>query len=104
MDHPYHPWGLAGSWLADPHSWGLRPEERPSLDDVLAVRRERMDEVEQTITAVTSKDLDRVCVPPDAPGHPHHEHTVRECLHVILDEEWWHNRYANRDLDILDSR
>ena len=27
-----------------------------------------------------------------------------ECLHVILDEEWEHNRYANRDLDVLAAR
>jgi len=24
----------------------------------------------------------------------------RSCLHVVL-EEWAHNRYANRDLDVL---
>jgi len=22
-------------------------------------------------------------------------------MHVILEEEWWHDRYANRDLDAL---
>ena len=31
MDHPYHPWGLAGSWLTDPASWGMDPlRARPS--------------------------------------------------------------------------
>lgn len=88
MERPYHPWGLAGSWLDDPASWGLDPQADPSLVEVLKVRRERMAEVKQTIAAVTTEELDRVCVPPDAPGHPTRPHTVRECLHVILNEEW----------------
>ena len=53
-----------------------------------------MDEVQHTIAALTPAELDRVCVPPDAPGHPNHEHTVLACLHVILNEEWEHHRYA----------
>jgi uncharacterized protein YjbI with pentapeptide repeats len=104
MDHPYHRWGLAGSWLADPASWGIDPGANPSLSDVLQVRRERMDEIGQTIAAVTAVDLQRVCLPPPTPGHPTDEHTVRECLHVILNEEWEHNRYATRDLDRLENR
>ena len=104
IDRPYHPWGLAGSWLSDPASWGIDPAARPSLDEVLAVRRERMAEVRQTITAITARELERVCIPPEAPGHPTRPQTVRACLHVILEEEWEHNQYANRDLDLLDPR
>jgi uncharacterized damage-inducible protein DinB len=104
MDHPYHPWGLAGSWLTDPASWGIDPLASPSLQDVLELRRERMDEVRETIGAVTAEELDRVCEPPVSPGHPNIDHTVRACLHVILNEEWEHNGYARRDLDILDRR
>ncbi|MBO0728349.1 MAG: DinB family protein [Acidimicrobiaceae bacterium] len=102
MARPYHPWGLAGSWLTDPASWGIDPEARPSLQEVLELRRERMDEVQQTIGAVTTGELERVCAPPASPGHPTSDHTVRECLHVILNEEWEHNHYARRDLDILE--
>jgi hypothetical protein len=29
---------------------------------------------------------------------------VLECLHVILNEEWEHNRYAVRDLESLEAR
>jgi hypothetical protein len=29
---------------------------------------------------------------------------VLGCVHVVLGEEWAHNRYANRDLDILASK
>ncbi len=104
IEHPYHPWGLAGSWLTDPLCWGVDPSANPSLDEVLGVRRERMGEVKRTIATLTTDELDRVCVPPDPPGHPSREHSVRECLHVILNEEWAHNRYASRDLETLQTR
>jgi len=104
IERPYHRWGLAGSWLSDPVSWGVDPAANPSLDEVLALRRERMDEVQQTIAALTSEELERVCIPPETPGHPDRPHTVRECLHVILNEEWEHNRYAVRDLESVETR
>jgi uncharacterized protein YjbI with pentapeptide repeats len=101
---PYHRWGLAGSWLTDPASLGIDPDANPSLSEVLRVRRGRMDTVRDTIAAVTADDLERVCIPPATPGHPAQPHSVLHCLHVILDEEWEHSRYANRDLDILATR
>jgi hypothetical protein len=104
VPRPYHRWGLAGSWLTDPASLGMDPDANPSLGEVLQVRRGRMDTVRETIAAVTADDLERVCIPPATPGHPAQAHTVLHCLHVILNEEWEHNRYANRDLDILAAR
>lgn len=101
MERPYHPWGLAGSWLTDPAAWGLDYAAQPSMQQVLEVRRERMDEVAATMDSLSAAELDRVCIPPGGPGHPTRSHTVRECLHVILNEEWQHNAYANRDLDVL---
>ena len=94
--HPYHPWGLGGSWLTSPRRWGIDPEADPSFDQVLALRRERMDEVREVITGAKAEDLERSCVPPDSPGHPRTDHTVLECLQVILKEEWQHHRYAVR--------
>ena len=99
--HPYHPWGLAGSWLADPGSLGLDVHASPDLAQLLAVRREHMDAVSQTIATATPDELARVCTPSGAPGDPEEPRTVLACLHVILEEEWWHDRYANRDLDAL---
>ena len=101
---PYHPWGLGGSWLTSPRRWGLDPDADPSLDEVLGVRRERMHEVREVIVGSRPKELERNCVPPDSPGHPRKDHTVLECLHVILKEEWQHHRYAIRDLEMLEQR
>ena len=101
---PYHPWGIGGSWLTSPRRWGLDPEADPSLDQVLAVRRERMDEVRETIADAKPKELARNCVPPATPGHPRDAYTMLHGLHVILKEEWQHHRYAVRDLQVLEER
>ncbi len=100
---PFHPWGLAGSFLKDPASLGLDYAADPTLDEVLAVRRTRTDAVAETVASLSAAELDRLCIPPDPPTHPYEPCTVLHCLHVILDEEWEHNRYANRDLDVLAS-
>jgi hypothetical protein len=102
--HSYHPWGLGGSWLTAPRHWGLDPDADPSLDEVLNLRRQRMAEVREVIGAVTPKELQRNCVPPPSPGHPSKEHTVLDCLHVTLKEEWQHRRYAIRDLELIERR
>lgn len=104
MTQPYHPWGLGGSWLTSPRRWGLDPDADPSLAEVLDVRRERMAEVREVIAATTKAGLERMCVAPDSPGHPRKNHTVLQCLHVILYEEWQHHRYATRDLQALENR
>ncbi len=104
IDHPYHPWGLGGSWLTAPRRWGIDPDANPSLDTVLDLRRERMTEVHDVIASVTTEELERNCVPPASPGHPRKEHTVLQCLHVVLKEEWQHHRYAVRDLEVLEKR
>lgn len=101
--HPYHPWGLGGSWLTSPGNWGLDPDADPSLDQVLAVRAERMDEVREVMGSATATELERICVPPPTPGHPRRDRTVLKCLHVILNEEWQHHRYAVRDLAVLEA-
>jgi hypothetical protein len=101
---PYHPWGLAGEFLADPHRLGIDPAATPTLEEVLEVRADRAAGVRATIDALTVEELARICEPPDAPGHPTVPQSVLHCVHVILDEEWWHCRYANRDLDTLSAQ
>jgi DinB family protein len=101
IDRPYHPWGMAGSWLEDPASWGLEPEAKPPFSEIVGVRRERMGEVRDTIAALTAEELARECVPPATLGHPTRPHSVLHCIHVILNEEYEHHRYAVRDLDTL---
>jgi hypothetical protein len=102
--HPYHPWGLGGSWLTSPRRWGIDPNADPSLDQVLDLRKERMAEVRKVIADAKLEELERNCVAPGSPGHPRKDHTVLQCLHVVLKEEWQHHRYAIRDLGVLERR
>ena len=37
------------------------------------------------------------------PHDPAHAETVRQCLHVILEESWEHLRFAVRDLDAIEA-
>jgi len=75
---------------------------RPSLDDVLALRRDRMSTVRTVIEGLTEKSLDAHTKPVDGPGWPPAQSfQVSECLLIVLNEEWHHRQFAERDLDVL---
>ena len=67
----------------------------PSYDEVLEARAERVGMVREFLAAVTP---DVLAEPRANPWEPGHRETVRSCLHVILEEEWEHHRFAVRDL------
>jgi hypothetical protein len=104
--HPYHPWGLP--WSGVDSAWartiGIDTSAGPSLSEVLPVRRERQRAVRSELESLTDSELLQVRSVPDEPGHPIGEHSVLHCLHVILNEEWEHHRYATRDLDVLEGQ
>jgi hypothetical protein len=102
------PWGpLDLPWDEMPDTPGVPRDRavRPSLDTVLELRRDRMATVRQVIEGLTDESLAGHTKPVDAPGWPEpRSYPVRECLLVILSEEWEHRLYAERDLDALESR
>jgi len=103
---PYHPLGLPHSEMDDPS--GTVPRDlaaRPSLDEVLAVRADRMARVGEVITGLTDERLAEMTEPVLAPGYPASEsYPVRRCIGAILSEEWEHRRFAERDLAALEAR
>ncbi len=95
------PWHRLGYPNDDPESGrelGLEIDARPSLDEVLEVRHERMARVAELLQTASPADLMRTVASPNGGTT-----SVMSCIHVVLGEEWWHNRYANRDLDLLAS-
>jgi hypothetical protein len=56
--------------------------------------------VHDFLATVTSDNLATTRKNPWAPEYPE---TALSCLHVILQEEWEHHRYAVRDLDAIDA-
>ncbi len=80
-------------------------EARPSLDAVLELRRDRMTSGREVIENLTDASLNGHTEPVDGPGWPRsRSYPVRECLLIILNEEWEHRLYAERDLDALGAR
>ena len=80
-------------------------EARPSLDEVLALRADRMATVRQVLADLTDAKLAGRTVPVTEPGYPEPESfPVRRCLQAILIEEWEHRLYAERDFDLLQAR
>lgn len=71
----------------------------PPFAAVLEVRAERAAMVRDYLAGVTPEVLDERRANPHAPEHGE---TVRSCLHVILEEEWEHLRFALRDLDAIE--
>jgi DinB superfamily len=102
---PWDPLDLP--WDEMPDTPGVPSDRaaRPSLDAVLEVRRDRMSTVRQVIESLTGVSLDGHTEPVEGPGWPEsRSYPVRECLLCILNEEWEHRLYAERDLDALEAR
>ena len=102
---PWHPLSLP--WDEMPDTPGVPRDRavRPSLDEVLELRHDRMATVRQVVDGLTDETLDADTEPVDAPGWPRPlAYPVRECLSIILIEEWEHRLYAERDLAILEAR
>ncbi len=98
---PWHPldlpWDEAPGWDGIP--WDR--EARPSLDEVLTVRRERQAMVGQVMESLTDEQL-AAEVTRTEPGWPRVENfPVKECLRIVVNEEWEHRLYAERDLTAL---
>ncbi len=80
-------------------------DARPSLDEVLALRADRVGVVRQAFTELTDEVLAGQTTPVEAPGYPASESfAVMRCLRAVVNEEWQHRLYAERDLAVLESR
>lgn len=99
---PWHPldlpWDEAPGWDGIP--WDR--EARPTLDEVLAVRAERQAMVRGVMESLTDEQLATEVSRPEH-GWPQRERfPVKECLHIVVNEEWEHRLYAERDLTALE--
>jgi uncharacterized damage-inducible protein DinB len=103
---PWHPLGLPWD---DPDETRPLPagltrdrDARPSLDQVLELRRDRMATVRKLVDDLTDESLDADTEPVGAPGWPEsRSYRPRELLLHVFHEEWEHWFYAERDLDVL---
>lgn len=102
---PWHPLDLPWDEMPDTPGTPRDRQARPSLDEVLVLRRDRMAGVRTVIENLTDESLAARTVPVQAPGWPPaKDFPVSECLSVVLNEEWMHRQYAERDLAVMESR
>jgi hypothetical protein len=102
------PWDpLSLPWDEMPETPGVPRDRaaRPSLQAVLELRSDRMATVRGVIDGLTEASLAGQTIPVEGPGWPRpRAYPVRDCLLCILNEEWEHRLYAERDLDVLEAR
>lgn len=98
---PWHPldlpWDEAPGWNGIP--WDC--EIQPPFDEVLALRHERRAMVARVLDELTPEQLTST-VTRTEPGWPQLEgFPFAECLLIVLNEEWEHRNYAERDLELV---
>jgi len=95
----FHPIGLVDSGSVDVPWPDPDREAAPSYDEVLAARAQRADRFRAWLDELDAADLNREVEVLQAGTV-----TVHDCVFTVLEEEFEHHRYADRDLAVLESR
>ena len=98
LAEPFHPIGLPNSGSID-YPWpGLDYALTPTAAEALAVRADRSQRVRDHLAVVATTDLIR---PVEVLENG--TNSVQDCVFTVFEEEFWHNRYAQRDLALLEA-
>lgn len=93
LGEPFDPMGLPNRGSLDFPWPGLDRDARPTTDEALAAWADRLARIDAFLDTPAAQDLDRVVdVLENGP------HTTHDCIGVVFEEAFWHNRYARRDL------
>lgn len=95
----FSPIGLPNTGSLDFGFPGLDYALTPTLDEALAVRAEQGRRFEDYLTTVTASDF---LTPVEVMENG--DNPIKDCIFTVLEEGFWHNRYAVRDLAVLESR
>ena len=103
---PWHPLDLPWDEMPDTAGIPRDRDARPTLAEVLALRADRMATVRRVVGDLTDEQLAGSTPPLSGPGWPPESESfpVGEVLGVVINEEWWHRQFAERDLDVLVAR
>ncbi|WUK85826.1 DinB family protein [Streptomyces sp. NBC_00366] len=103
---PWHPLSLPWDQMDRREGVPWDRDARPSLKEALTLRHDAMALVRRVVDPLTDEQLGGRTAPLVGPGWPGEGETfpVRECLLVVLNEEWQHRLYAERDLAVLEAR
>jgi hypothetical protein len=102
IEQPFHPVGQPDDGAeANGLDTSIFTTVTPPYAEVLDARAGRVAMVRDFLATVTS---DILAATHTDPWEPENQKTTLSCLHVILDEEWEHYRYAVRDLDAIEAK
>jgi hypothetical protein len=94
----FHPIGLPNSGSVDFPWPDLDADASPSVSDVITVRAERGARFREFLATIASTEVTRSVDVLENGANP-----VQECIYTVFEEEFWHNRYAQRDLGQLEA-
>ena len=92
----FHPMGLPNRGSADFPWPGLDRHASPTFAEAVQARAERLTRLRSYLETLAPADLTNSVEILENGTNP-----VQECLFTVFDEEFAHNRYASRDLELL---
>lgn len=95
----FHPWGMPNSGSVDYGFPGLDLTAQPTYAEVLALRGERSAAFAARLETLGQDELTT-----EVDVMENGTVTLDECVYTVLEEEFWHLRYASRDLAVLRDR
>ena len=98
LGETFHPIGLPNTGSVDFPWPGLDYDLRPSVSEALAVRSSRATRFRDCLASVATTDFTRPIDVLENGTKP-----LQECIFTVFEEEFWHNRYAQRDLAQLEA-
>jgi hypothetical protein len=98
LGEPFDPIGLPNKGSLDFPWPGLDYETAPSVSEALAVRTDRATRFRDYLASVAPTDFSRPIDVLENGSNP-----LTECVWTVFEEEFWHNRYALRDLEQLEA-
>jgi DinB superfamily len=98
LEERFHPFGLPNTGSVDFPWPGLDHDATPSVSEACAVRADRVTRFRDYLASVATTDLTR---PIEVLENG--TNLVQECIYTVFEEEFWHNRYAQRDLAQLEA-
>jgi hypothetical protein len=96
LGEPFHPIGLSHTSSVESSLPGLDRDVTPSVVEVVAVRADRAARFRDYLASGATTELTRTVDVLENGPHP-----LQECIYTVFEEEFWHNRYARRDLALL---
>ncbi|MBM7783355.1 DinB family protein [Tenggerimyces flavus] len=100
-EQPFHPLGLIDRGSREGFDFSVFRTDEPTYAEVVEARAGRVAMVRDFLATAT---VDVLAETRKNPHNPEHAETTLSCVHVILEEEWEHHRYAVRDLDAIEAR